>query len=84
MKTLTVAHLAPHLKVHVALFEGLKNARFLRKQLLEGNTDFEYAFIDAKTVRQIVNPNQQWGRKLTIRRTGPRRSTSPCCRLSSS
>lgn len=39
----------PH-SVHLALFKNVQNAAFLRDQLLAGNTDFEYAFIDATTV----------------------------------
>jgi len=50
IKTLHLAHLPPGLEVHVALYEDLQNSRFLRKQLLDGNTDFEYAFVDARTV----------------------------------
>ena len=44
------AILLPHLPEHplrVCLFKDVKNASFLRKQLLEGNTEFEYAFLDA-------------------------------------
>lgn len=43
----------PHLEgypVHVSLFKDVKNAAFLRQQLLDGNSDFEYAFLDATTV----------------------------------
>lgn len=43
------AHL-PHLPLHplrICLFTDVHNAPFLRQQLLHGNTDFEYAFLDA-------------------------------------
>jgi EKC/KEOPS complex subunit CGI121/TPRKB len=43
----------PHLEdtpVYAALFTNVQNAGFLRQQLLDGNTDFEYAFIDATAV----------------------------------
>jgi EKC/KEOPS complex subunit CGI121/TPRKB len=36
--------------VHVALYKDLKNASFLRQQLISGNADFQYAFIDASVV----------------------------------
>ncbi|KAH0377768.1 CGI-121-domain-containing protein, partial [Aureobasidium melanogenum] len=43
----------PHLPQHhlcVGLFKNVKNAAFLRQQLLAGNADFEYAFLDASVV----------------------------------
>ena len=43
----------PHLEGHalyVALFKEVSNAAFLRQQLVQGNTDFEYAFLDATSV----------------------------------
>lgn len=36
--------------LYIGLFSHLRNATFLRKQLLEGNQDYEYAFIDANSV----------------------------------
>lgn len=50
VKTFHLAHLNPNLEVHVALFRDLKNAFHLRQQLLNGNTEFEYALIDANAV----------------------------------
>jgi len=44
----------PHLSeypLYVALFAGVENAQYLRKQLLEANADFEYAFLDASMVQ---------------------------------
>ena len=32
------------------MFENVQNAPFLRQQLLDGNTDFEYAFLDASVL----------------------------------
>lgn len=43
----------PHLSltpVHVALYRDVQNAAFLRGQLLAGQEEFEYAFIDASMV----------------------------------
>lgn len=45
MEVIQLPHL-PYL-LHVSLFKNVQNAKFLRQQLLEGNTDFEYAFLDA-------------------------------------
>ena len=50
LKTFHLAHLPHSLAVHVALYQDLKNAAFLRQQLLAGNADFEYALIDANVV----------------------------------
>ena len=43
----------PENPVHVALFKDVSNAAFLRKQLLEANPDFDYAFLDAQMVSKI-------------------------------
>ena len=40
----------PELALHAALYQDVRNAAFLREQLLAGNAEFEYAFIDASTV----------------------------------
>ena len=50
LSTLKLAHLPSDLWVHAALFKDLRNAQYLRNQLLSGNSDFEYAFIDASKV----------------------------------
>ena len=50
LKTFHLAHLPSDLAVHIALFQNLQNAAFLRQQLLDGNEDFEYALIDATAV----------------------------------
>lgn len=54
MSTLEVIAL-PHLQQYplcVGLWKNVKNASFLRQQLLAGNADFEYAFLDASVVRR--------------------------------
>lgn len=54
MSTLEVTTL-PHLPQYplcVGLWKNVKNASFLRQQLLAGNADFEYAFLDASVVRR--------------------------------
>jgi EKC/KEOPS complex subunit CGI121/TPRKB len=40
----------PELALHVAFYRDVKNAPFLKQQLLDGNVDFEYAFIDASMI----------------------------------
>ena len=43
--------------VHVGLFTDVANAAFLRSQLLDGNPDFDYAFLDASMVGPcLVSP----------------------------
>lgn len=49
METISLPHLPDH-PLHVALFADVQNAPFLRKQLLDGNTDFQYAFLDASVL----------------------------------
>ncbi|KAF2273114.1 CGI-121-domain-containing protein [Westerdykella ornata] len=41
--------------VHVALFRDVSNAAFLRKQLLEANEDFDYAFLDASMIISLTH-----------------------------
>ena len=50
LQTIHLEHLPPGYDVHVALFRDVKNASFLHQQLLAGNVDFEYSFIDASVV----------------------------------
>lgn len=50
VEEVSLAHMPPELRLYVAHFTDLQNASFLRQQLLAGNTDFDYAFIDASTV----------------------------------
>lgn len=55
IETITLPHLQDY-PLYVALFKDVQNAPFLRRQLLEGNTDFEYAFLDASMVGLVVRP----------------------------
>jgi len=50
LQTITPEHLPADYKLHIAVYREVKNASFLHQQLLAGNTDFEYAFIDATVV----------------------------------
>ncbi|KAK5679027.1 hypothetical protein LTS10_008682 [Elasticomyces elasticus] len=46
METILLPHLGQY-PLQVGLFLDVQNAQFLRQQLLDGNTEFEYAFLDA-------------------------------------
>lgn len=50
LQTVQLEHLPPNHDVHIALYRNLQNAAFLQQQLLDGNTEFEYALIDAGVV----------------------------------
>lgn len=50
LKTVHLFHMPPELALYVALYRDVKNAAFLREQLLAGNTEFEYAFVDASMI----------------------------------
>ncbi|KAH8596659.1 kinase binding protein CGI-121-domain-containing protein [Bisporella sp. PMI_857] len=50
LQSITLEHLPADYTIHIALFQDVKNASFLHQQLLAGNTDFEYALIDASVV----------------------------------
>ncbi|EEQ86623.2 hypothetical protein RJZ56_002701 [Blastomyces dermatitidis] len=50
VQTIQLSHVPSNCPVHVALYRDLENASFLREQLFSGNTEFEYAFIDAATI----------------------------------
>ena len=58
LATFHIAHLPTQLAVYIALFRDLRNASFLRQQLLAGNADFEYAFLDAASVRSVTVKHQ--------------------------
>ncbi|EED16564.1 conserved hypothetical protein [Talaromyces stipitatus ATCC 10500] len=50
LETIHLPHVPENLPVHVALYKDLKNASFLREQLISGNAEFQYAFVDASTI----------------------------------
>lgn len=54
LQTLSLEHLPESHTIHIALYRNLRNAAFLHQQLLAGNTDFEYALIDASVVRHCL------------------------------
>ncbi|KAL9058641.1 MAG: hypothetical protein Q9162_001648 [Coniocarpon cinnabarinum] len=51
LSTIPLIHLSPpNNSIHVALFTDVANGAFLRRQLIDGNEDFEYAFIDCANI----------------------------------
>ncbi|PQE31470.1 hypothetical protein CJF32_00008080 [Rutstroemia sp. NJR-2017a WRK4] len=50
LQTIALEHLPESHSIHIALYRNLRNAAFLHQQLLAGNTDFEYALIDASVI----------------------------------
>ncbi len=50
LQKIQLSHMPPELVLHVALYHDVKNAIYLRQQLLDGNADYEYAFIDASMI----------------------------------
>ncbi|KAK5277173.1 hypothetical protein LTR20_010014 [Exophiala xenobiotica] len=50
VETIHLAHMPPELALHVAMYTDVENASFLKDQLLAGNAEFEYAFIDASMI----------------------------------
>ncbi|TKX23264.1 putative kinase-binding protein [Elsinoe australis] len=49
LETIILPHLEQY-PIYAALFEDVENAQFLRDQLLQGNSAFEYAFLDASMI----------------------------------
>ncbi|KAF2124353.1 CGI-121-domain-containing protein [Dothidotthia symphoricarpi CBS 119687] len=49
IRTFTLPHYEAY-PVHVAVFKHVKNAAFLRSQLLAANPEFDYAFLDASMI----------------------------------
>jgi EKC/KEOPS complex subunit CGI121/TPRKB len=50
LETVHLSHVPENIPLYIALYKDLKNASFLREQLITGNAEFQYAFIDASTV----------------------------------
>jgi EKC/KEOPS complex subunit CGI121/TPRKB len=53
LQTVQLEHLPPTHAIHIALYRNVTNAASLQQHLLAGNTDFEYALIDAGVVRVL-------------------------------
>lgn len=48
-----LSHVPEELAIYVSYYTDVENATFLRQQLLAGNQEFEYAFIDASMVGPV-------------------------------
>ncbi|KAI9684153.1 MAG: hypothetical protein M1829_003423 [Trizodia sp. TS-e1964] len=55
VQTFHLEHLPDHVLVYIELFRNVENATFLREQLLIGNGEFEYAFIDASVIVSTIH-----------------------------
>ncbi|EPE30720.1 hypothetical protein GLAREA_03687 [Glarea lozoyensis ATCC 20868] len=55
LETVQLEHLPPGYDISLALFRNVKNSAFLHEQLLAGNTEFEYALIDASVLVSRVH-----------------------------
>lgn len=53
LETIQLEHVPSTHTVHIAAFKDVTNAEFLQQQLLSRNAEFEYAFIDASSVRKL-------------------------------
>ncbi|KAF2458289.1 kinase binding protein CGI-121-domain-containing protein [Lineolata rhizophorae] len=53
IQTLRLPHLPQENPIFAACFVGVQNAAFLRQQLLQGNSEYEYAFLDATTILSV-------------------------------
>lgn len=50
LSKIELIHVPAALNTYIALYRDVKNAAFLREQLVNENSEFEFAFIDAKSV----------------------------------
>lgn len=50
LHTIQLQHIPADMPIHLALYRDVRNTAFLRQQLLSGNEEFEYAFIDVTMV----------------------------------
>ncbi len=50
VQQIKLAHMPPELALYATCYTDVENATFLREQLLAGNTEYEYAFIDASMI----------------------------------
>lgn len=67
LETIHLSHLPHDTPAHIALYRDIKNASLLREQLISGNVDFQYAFIDASVVSLVfLTTSMSASRKWTL------------------
>lgn len=59
VETIHLAHMPPGMALFAALYTDVENAVFLKEQLLAGNSEFEYAFIDASMVSIVCTSHSR-------------------------
>ncbi|KAH0543579.1 hypothetical protein FGG08_002140 [Glutinoglossum americanum] len=52
VQTIYLEHIPSQHPIHIALFKDVGNSAFLKQQLLSGNKEFEYSFIDASVIAE--------------------------------
>ncbi|KAI9759907.1 MAG: 5'-flap endonuclease [Chaenotheca gracillima] len=55
VQTFALEHIPSDRPVHVGLFRHVRNSASLKQQLLAGNPEYEYAFIDASVIVSTVH-----------------------------
>lgn len=50
VEKINLAHMPPEMALYATVYTDVENAALLKEQLLAGNSEFEYAFIDASMV----------------------------------
>lgn len=69
VEAIHLAHMPPELTIFAAMYKDVQNAAFLHQQLLAGNSDFEYAFIDASMVGNEYLPVFKFSPRQILSRT---------------
>lgn len=57
METIRLPHLESY-PLYAGIFTDVRNADFLQTQLRQGNTDFEYTFLDAGMVSWVIHSRE--------------------------
>lgn len=55
LEQIQMEHVPSTHTVHLGIFKDVANAEFLQQQLLSRNSEYEYAFIDASSVCDILS-----------------------------
>jgi hypothetical protein len=68
METISLEHIPSDYGVYATLFKDVSNVEFLQSQLVQRNPEFEYAFIDASSVRHDIRLRVPagWRNQLTV------------------